>query len=185
MLVCTKNHKSLVNVKFHGLAHSSVRILCSILAAWLYYYFVSMRHLGGTDRGTDIRPEQVLTGVGAMLGRVFLSLCVVMVTGLAGDFAADTVGNESSFTVTGACCTSLLGAVLVVGWDDSLLGAETTLAVVSEYFSLFGCGSCGWIKTRFRRNDLPVPSHSSVYERGSGPWPVIVAGDHVFRATSW
>ena len=49
-----------------------------------------------------------------MLGRVFLLLCVVVVTGLASDFAADTVGGESSFTVAGACgTTSLLGVVLV------------------------------------------------------------------------
>ena len=41
-----------------------------------------------------------------MLGRVFLLLCVVVVTGLAGDFAADTVGGESSFTVAGACGTT-------------------------------------------------------------------------------
>ena len=40
-----------------------------------------------------------------MLGRVFLLLCVVVVTGLAGDFAADTVGGELSFTVAGACDT--------------------------------------------------------------------------------
>ena len=58
---------------------------------------------------------------------------------------------------------------LVYGGDDGLMGAETTLKVVSEYVSLFGCGSRGRIKTRFRRNDLPVPSHSSVYEPGSGP----------------
>ena len=59
--------------------------------------------------------------------------------------------------------------VLVAGGDDGLMGAETALEVVSEYVSPFGLGSSGWIKTRFRYNDLPVPSHSRVYEHGSGP----------------
>ena len=105
-----------------------------------------------------------------MLGCVFLLLCVVVVTGLAGDFAADTVGGESSFTVAGACgTTSLLGVVLVAGGDNGLMGAGMTHEVVSEYVSLFRRGSRGRIKTRFRCSDLPVPSHSSVYERGSGP----------------
>ena len=103
---------------------------------------------------------------------MFFCYCVVVVTGLVGDFAADTVGGESPFTVAGACgTTSLLGVVLVAGGDDGLMGAETTHVheAVSEYVSLFGHGSRRRIKIRFQCNDLPVPSHSSVYERGSGP----------------
>lgn len=62
----------------------------------------------------------------------------------------------------------LLGTVSV--------GVSTMRSIVAD---------CGLSMIRFRLSILPVDVASNVYDRGSGPMPVIIAGDHVFFAGSW